>query len=155
MSALSDRRQHTIAVAASGVVDLQKKHAKFEAQYAGHIALTKTFWQRAFEIMEAKHWNSAVFCEKTLLDEKIYSRAKTNHNSNPDTRTIIAICVGLDLDISLTAELLFLAGHALCNSLEHQAYIFIITEYQGQTIHERNAFLKTFNLEPLGSKQRH
>ena len=131
---------------------LRQKRNKFETQYAEHKAFTKTFWQRAFEIMETMHWNSAIFCKKTQLNEKVYSRTKNNHDSIPDTRTVIAICVGLDLDIFLTNKLLALAGHTLSNSIEHQAYGFIITEYKGRTIYERNDFLVALGLRPLGSK---
>ena len=74
----------------------------FEAQYAAHKALTKTFWQRVFEIMEMKHWNSTIFRERTQLNEKTYRRAKSNFDSIPDIRTVIAICAGLDLDMLTT-----------------------------------------------------
>ena len=132
--------------------ELRGKLEKFRAQYAKHKALTKTFWQRAYEIMEANHWNSAIFRERTQLNEKTYRRAKSNYHSIPDIRTVIAICAGLDLDIFLTNELLGLAGHTLNNSLEHQAYGFVITGFHGKTIHERNEFLWALNIMPLGSK---
>jgi len=134
--------------------DLRKKREEFEAQYEIHKAITKTFWQRAYEIMEAKHWNSSIFADKTLLNEIAYSRAKNNYDSIPDIRTVMAICAGLDLDIALTNELLSLAGHTLSNSREHQAYGFIITGYKGKSINERNEFLQTLELPPLGTKQR-
>ena len=140
------------AIILGNVEELRQKLIEFEAQYASHKAVTKTFWQRAFEIMEAKHWNSAIFCMKTQLNDKIYSRAKTNHNSLPDIRTVIAICAGLDLNISLTNELLALAAHTLSNTIEHQAYAYIITRFYGKTIHERNNFLSALNIKPLGSK---
>ena len=133
---------------------LRQKRNKFETQYAEHKAFTKTFWQRAFEIMETMHWNSAVFCELTLLNEMTYSRAKTDSDTIPDVRTVMAICAGLDLDISLTIDMLALAGHVFTNSREDQAYVFIITSYKGTTIHERNEFLISLDLQPLGSKQR-
>ncbi|MDR1538127.1 MAG: hypothetical protein LBU32_09065 [Clostridiales bacterium] len=134
--------------------ELQKKREEFEAQYTQHKALTKTFWQRAYEIMEMKHWNSSVFCERTQLNEITYSRAKNNNESLPDVRTVIAMCAGLDLDMPLTTELLSLAGHTLSNSREHQALGFVITGFKGKGIYERNAFLESLDLQPLGSKQR-
>ena len=140
------------AVILGNAEELWQKLEKFRVQYAEEKTLTKTFWQRAYEIMEARHWNSAIFCEKTQLNDKIYSRAKNNHDSLPDIRTVIAICAGLDLSISLTHELLALASHTLSYSFEHQAYCFAITEYRGRTIHKRNEFLEALGLQPLGSK---
>jgi hypothetical protein len=138
----------------SNAEELQQKRSEFEAQYAQHKALTKTFWQRAYEIMEAKHWNNAIFCERTLLNEITYSRAKNNYDSLPDIRTVIAICAGLDLDMPMTLELLALAGHTLSNTREHQAFGFLITGYKGKGIYDRNQFLESLDLQPLGSKQR-
>lgn len=134
--------------------ELARKVAEFESQYTTHKIFTKTFWQRAQEIMAAKHWNSSVFSERTLLNEMTFSRVKNNFDSLPDVRTVMAICAGLDLDIGLTNELLSLAGHTLSNSREHQAYRFIITGYSGRSIHERNEFLESVDIAPLGSKQR-
>ena len=133
--------------------ELQRSCEEFEAQYAVHKSLTKTFWQRAYEVMEAMHWNSTIFCNRTLLSEKTYSRLKNNTGADIDIRTVMAICVGLDLDISMTNKLLAYAGYVLNSSREHQAYIFIITRYRGKSIHERNKFLETLRLQPLGSRQ--
>jgi hypothetical protein len=134
--------------------ELKRKRAEFESQYETHSELTQTFWQRAYEIMQTKKWNSAIFCDKTQLNEVVYSRAKNNHESLPDIRTCITICAGLDLDIELTNRLLALAGHALSNSVEHQAYGFIITSFAGKNLDERNAFLKLIGVTTLGSKTR-
>ena len=47
-----------------------------------------------------------------------------------------------------------LAGHAFDESDEHQALRFCITGFSGQSIDKANAFLESYNYEPLGSKQR-
>ena len=134
--------------------ELQAKRAEFEKQYAEHQEYTSTFWEKAYELMNKKGWDVPTFCMETGLNEIVYSRAKNNHNSLPDVRTVISICAGLDLDISMTTELLRLAGHTLTNSREHQAYSFIITGYKGKSIYERNEFLAEINVPLLGSKQR-
>jgi hypothetical protein len=146
----ASKNASVVAIAA----DLQEKRKEFEAQYAEHQQLTPTFWQRAYEIMQAKKWNTTIFCNRTGLNEVVFSRAKNNHNSLPDVRTVISICSGLDLDIGLTNELLSLAGHSLSNSREHQAYAFVITGYKGRSLDEKNEFLRSIDVHELGSKQR-
>lgn len=39
--------------------------------------------------------------------------------NNPEVRTVVAICAGLDLDITETMEMLRSAGHILLNTREH------------------------------------
>ena len=134
--------------------ELSKLREDFEARYADHKEMTQTFWERAYSIMQKKKWNTAIFCEKTQLNEMTYSRAKNNFNSNPDVRTVISICAGLDLDLPLTTELLGLAGHTLSNTREHQAYGYVISVMKGRTIHERNQFLESVQVPLLGSKDR-
>jgi hypothetical protein len=134
--------------------ELRRKQEQFESDYETHRALTPTFWERAHEIMEAKHWNTTIFCEKTGLEAIVYSRIKNNPDSNPKIRTVISICAGLDLDINMTDELLGLAGHRLSISREDQALAFAITGFRGKPIEERSAFLESLDFAPLGSIQR-
>ena len=73
--------------------------------------------------------------------------------NNPEVRTVVAICVGLDLDIVQTMEMLRSAGHILLNTREHWAYKFIITCCEGMEIEERNAILIALGIRPLGSRK--
>lgn len=134
--------------------ELRQKQVEFEAQYADHLAVTETFWQAAFNIMRKRKWNTRIYCEKTGLNEMTYSRAKNNADSLPDFLTVISICAGLDLDIGVTTNLLGLAGHTFSGSRDHQAYSFVITNYRGRSLAEKNEFLDSINVTRLGSKQR-
>lgn len=73
--------------------------------------------------------------------------------NNPEVRTVVAICVGLDLDITQTVEMLRSAGHVLLNTREHWAYKFIMTCCEGMEIEERNAILIALGIRPLGSRK--
>lgn len=84
--------------------ELQKLKEEFESQYEERKEVAQTFWQRAYGIMQKRKWNTAIFCEKTQLNEMTYSRVKNNPPSNPDVRTVISICAGLDLDIGLSRQ---------------------------------------------------
>lgn len=73
--------------------------------------------------------------------------------NNPEVRTVVTICAGLDLDITETMEMLRSAGHILLNTREHWAYKFIITCCEGMEIEERNAILIALGVRPLGSRK--
>lgn len=73
--------------------------------------------------------------------------------NNPEVRTVVAICVGLNLDITQTIEMLRSAGHILLNTREHWAYKFIMTCCEGMEIEERNAILIALGVRPLGSRK--
>ena len=73
--------------------------------------------------------------------------------NNPEVRTVVSICVGLNLDITQTMEMLRSAGHILLNTREHWAYKFIMTCCEGMEIEERNAILIALGIRPLGSRK--
>ena len=73
--------------------------------------------------------------------------------NNPEVRTVVAICIGLNLDIVQTMKMLRSAGHILLNTREHWAYKFIITCCEGMEIEERNAILIALGVRPLGSRK--
>jgi len=135
--------------------ELRKKRKEFDAKFCLQKSLSKTCWQRIYEILQAKHIYVSAFTGRTHLHENYYYHAKNNYASMPDIRTIIAICAGLDLDIGLTNELLALAGHSLSpTSTEHQAYSFVITGLSGETMDTRNTFLQSYGIPELGTKSK-
>ena len=72
--------------------------------------------------------------------------------NNPEVRTVVAICAGLNLDIMETTELLQSAGHILLNTREHWAYKYIIVCGEGMLLDERNSILIALGVPPLGSR---
>ena len=71
---------------------------------------------------------------------------------SPEVRTVIAICVGLNLDTVKTMELLRSAGHILLNTREHWAYKYIIACCDKMSLEQRNAILIALGIPPLGSR---
>ena len=62
---------------------------------------------------------------------------------------------GLDLDIETAEKMLSLAGRSFRESDEDRALKFCITGFAGQSIEERNDFLKSYGYETLGTKERY
>ncbi|WP_052144576.1 ImmA/IrrE family metallo-endopeptidase [Halalkalibacter okhensis] len=133
---------------------LRNLREEFDAKYEETKKYTKTFSEKVYEIIEMKKWNSAIFKDKTLLDDMAFSRIKNKKDKAPNLKTVITICVGLDLDLSMTNELLKLAGHSLTSSREHSAYSYIITAFSGCSIDERNEVLESLGVTPLGTRSR-
>jgi hypothetical protein len=67
----------------------------------------------------------------------------------------MAICIGLDLGLSVSEDLLKLCGYAFGASKEHQAYKFLLTALRGSGIDACNDVLIQLGFEPLGSKSKH
>jgi len=124
---------------------------EYNSLCAERQATSKTLWQRICEIMEAKNYDLNMLKRRSHLDDMTISRLKNNKIKNQSMRTIIAICVGLDLDLRTSEELLKLAKLALNNDPECIAYEMILTTFKGCSMDERNEVLKKLGIKPLGS----
>jgi len=120
--------------------------------FESRLVQTKTCWQRIWEILEREHSTPSTFNKRTLLNDRYYYRARENHNSLPDIRTIMAIAAGYSLGLFETEDLLRLAGHAFSPTLpEHNVYIFIIVSMCGYNICAKNEILSQSGFKKLGS----
>jgi len=94
---------------------------------------------RVQQILDAKEISSSDLQALTLLERGTYYKLK-KQDYKPSFVTIIALCVGLDLDISITTELLNKAGYSFDGSERHCAYVAVITRFAGQSIFVKNEF---------------
>ena len=112
----------------------------------------KTFCEMLAPYLE-QFRTSDDFESKTGIHRVKLRKFRDGKLNNPEVRTVVAICAGLDLDITETMEMLHSAGHILLNTREHWAYKFIITCCEGMEIEERNAILIALGVRPLGSRK--
>lgn len=112
----------------------------------------KTFCEMLAPYLE-QFRTSDDFESKTGVHRVKLRKFRDGKLNNPEVRTVVAICAGLDLDIMETMEMLRSAGHILLNTREHWAYKFIITCCEGMEIEERNAILIALGVRPLGSRK--
>jgi hypothetical protein len=104
------------------------------------------------QILEVKNINVMRFQERTLLSKATFYRLQ-DEKEKPSFRTILAFCAGLDLDVTLTNELLGKAGFAFDGGAAHNAYVMAITQFPGRSIDVRNEFLSNLDIKgvmPLG-----
>ena len=131
--------------------DSVREHARHFNEWFSIRGKPLTAWQMVAALIEQKGWEKYKFCDKTLLDEYVFDRAKSNHKSLPGLRILMAFSAGADLDIDTTEELLGSIGVRLDNTKEGRAYDYIIRKMPGYSIHERNEFLELLGIAPLGS----
>lgn len=136
--------------------DLQRRNRDFEENEEIHLLPTtnKNCWEYIFEIITIKGISKAHFCTLTDLGEENYRKAKSGLNKDPEVRTIVAIGVGLSLDIETVEKMLTLAGRSFKDTPEDRALRFCITGLSGHKISECNDFLTARGYETLGTKQR-
>lgn len=137
--------------------DLKQKKLQFERFLVeeANDDLTppeKTFCEMLAPYLE-QFRTSDDFESKTGVHRVKLRKFRDGKLNNPEVRTVVAICAGLDLDITETMEMLRSAGHILLNTREHWAYKFIITCCEGMEIEERNAILIALGVRPLGSRK--
>lgn len=95
------------------------------------------------------------FCESTTLNEKYYNRIMNDMIRNPETATIICICVAFELDREASYDLLRAGGRCLKWDRLDMAYRFIIGNMIGEYyLEDINFFLNELGLPLLGGKKK-
>lgn len=87
--------------------------------------------------------------EATGLSEKTIQRMRNEIDYKPDIRTVVAVCIGLNLYPKFSNLLLQLAGIFPRNTDEDRAYMFLVNHYYDATVAECNDFLRRLNIKPL------
>lgn len=135
---------------------MQKERRRFEQNEKIHrLSITdKNCWSYIYEIITIKGTSKPHFCDLTGLGEENYRKAEKGQKNDPTVRTIVAIGVGLKLDIETVEKMLTLAGRSFKDSPEDRALKFCITGLSGHPIEDCNDFLESLGYESLGTKER-
>ncbi|MBR4720715.1 MAG: hypothetical protein IK057_03010 [Clostridia bacterium] len=108
--------------------------------------------------MKEKRISEEKFYDNTLLNRNVMYDIKQN-KSRPQLRTVITICIGLNLEPYESLELIRTAGYTLSKSLFLDcAYMEIIFNYYDNDIIECNEILEKLGVDEkyhLGSRQRY
>lgn len=137
--------------------EMQKKRKNFEQNEEIHklSTINKNCWSYIYEIINIKGISKPHFCNLTGLGEENYRKAESGLKTDPKVRTIVAIGVGLSLDIETVENMLKLAGRSFKDTPEDRALKFCITGLSGQSIEDCNDFLESLGYETLGTKERY
>lgn len=150
-----DSKQNAAVVELSK--EMQKKRKNFEQNEEIHKLSTvnKNCWSYIYEIINIKGVSKPHFCNLTGLGEENYRKAESGLKTDPKVRTIVAIGVGLSLDIETVENMFKLAGRSFKDTPEDRALKFCITGLSGQSIEDCNDFLESLGYETLGTKERY
>lgn len=100
-------------------------------------------------LMDETNTSEAQLAEATGLSEKTIQRMRNEIDYRPNIRTVVAVCIGLNLYPKFSNLLLQLAGIFPRYTTEEQTYMFLINEYYHASVEECNDFLRRLNLTPL------
>jgi hypothetical protein len=112
--------------------------------------LPATFGGALIMLMEWRGITVDQLSEKSLVSPKTIQRMRTNIHHKFELRTVIAVCIGLNLPCYISTALVERAGLAFKPTDEHVAYQHLLTEYCNRTIHDCNEALALAGFSPIG-----
>ncbi len=129
----------------------------FRQEFEKQLSISETLYQKIIKLIKIKNMSMEDFYTNTELNRTILSDIKKN-KSRPQLRTVISICVGLQLKPLQASDLIKSAGYSLSDTLYIDcAYTDIITYYSEFGISACNDRLKELGIEEkhyLGSQTR-
>ena len=113
--------------------------------------LQETFVQYLFRIIDEKGLKDSEVYKKANIDRKLFSKIRSNINYTPSKNTLLALVIGLELNLDEAKIFLEKAGYALSKSILTDViveYYIINKEYN---IFKINQTIFDYKLQPLGS----
>ena len=78
--------------------------------------ISDTFSEYLMYIIKEKGLVNSDVYKKAIVDKKVFSKIKNNINYHPQKSTVLQLCIGLELNLDETEDLLARAGYALSPS---------------------------------------
>lgn len=75
--------------------------------------MSDTFQEYLMYLIRSKHLKNPEVYKKALVTKQLFSKIKSNPNYHPDKATAMRLCVGAQLNLDQTKDLLARAGYAL------------------------------------------
>lgn len=75
--------------------------------------MTDTFSEYLMYLIQEKGLENADVWRNALVDKKVFSKIKNNPDYHPNKKTALCLCVGAQLNMDQTRDLLARAGYAL------------------------------------------
>ena len=112
----------------------------------------------AFSDTLAAHMNRLDFTveyleEKSLINAKTIQRMRNNEAYDAKLPSIVAVCIGLQLNPILSADMIKKAGHAFKIDEAHIIYQMLLNSHYRNSIYECNEILRANNCKPLGREE--
>jgi len=108
-----------------------------------------SFSERLFQHIDGKGQPDASIYKKAGLDRKHFSKIRSIPDYKPSKRTVVALCLSLELSEEETGDMLSAAGFSLSDSDRFDLVIQFCLEKKIYDIDDVNQALYSLKLKPL------
>lgn len=127
------------------------EYACFEKCASFEHNLQEPFVQYLFKIIDEKGMKDSEVYKKANLDRRLFSKIRCDINYSPSKNTVLALAIGLELDIDETKSFLEKAGFALSKSILTDVIVEFYILKKDYDIFKINQALDDYKLRPLGN----
>lgn len=104
--------------------------------------------------MDKLHLNNEALAGLCLINEDTIRKYRNGSNkSKPNIQTVVALCVGLQLPLPLSLDLVHKAGYTFAGESSDIAYLTILATMTGCRIYDCNALLRIAGIPPLAKEK--
>lgn len=116
-------------------------------------ALPPTFPGTLLHHMKRLSITVDVLAEKSLVSTKTIQRMRSNAKNDANLPTVVAVCIGLQLNPILSADMVRKSGNVFIIDEEHIIYQILLNSHYQNSIYECNEILRANNCKPLGREE--
>lgn len=122
----------------------------YESLNTPSFKLDESFSEAVLRIIREKNLNDPDVYKKAGLDRKLFSTIRSKKNYVPSKKTAVALCIGLELDLEQSNELLMKAGFTLSHSNLFDVIIEYFIKNKKYDLYDINVVLLENDQELLG-----
>ena len=104
--------------------------------------------------MDKLHLTNEALAGLCLINEDTIRKYRNGSNkSKPNIQTVVALCVGLQLPLPFSLDLVHKAGYTFTGELNNIAYLTILATMTGCSIYNCNKLLRNAGVPPLAKEK--
>lgn len=112
-----------------------------------------TFSQMLFKFIKQQGISATECYKNANIDRRLFSKIRSDDNYKPKKDTVLAIIIGLKLNLDDAETLLECAGYSLSHSIRRDVVIEFIIKKQIYDINIVNEVLYSLECQPFGNKE--
>lgn len=109
----------------------------------------KLFTEQLFAFIDRTGKQDSEIYKKALIDRRLFSKIRSNKNYIPAKKTVIALCLALELNRAEADALLSSAGYSLSRADDYDLVIAFCIEKKIFNFFDINEALNHFGFEPF------
>ena len=109
----------------------------------------KTFRDKLFEMIEEKKLNEVKVYKKANISRQLFSKIRSDDNYHPERDTVIALAMGMELNVEETNQLLYKAGYIFTEDNKRDVIIQYFLSKRIYDIFTLNEVLIKYGFNPI------